>query len=255
MSKPDNNGFEWDDISSDSQFVVGDVERTEVKKDKKTVRDDVSDYIYMNPVKTKKKKSGKKQHKSQRKKRKKTWKKVLLAIVCTLMALVLLTVGTTLFLIFKGKNELLISDIQISSPDGINATVQEGGQYIVYNGVTYKYNENVTTLLFMGTDKRDLNDQNEQGTGGQADVIVMMALDLKNRKLTMVNVPRDTMTDVAIYSASGYYTGMKKQQICLSYAYGDGKKTSCNNTLASVRRIFYARPRRYSRDERRGGRS
>lgn len=242
MSKPDNNGFEWDDISSDSQFVVGDVERTEVKKDKKTVRDDVSDYIYMNPVKTKKKKSGKKQHKSQRKKRKKTWKKVLLAIACTFMALVLLTVGTALFLIFKGKSDLLTDDIQISSPKEIQATVQEGGQYIVYNGVTYKYNENVTTLLFMGTDKRDLNDQNEQGTGGQADVIVMMALDLKNRKLTMVNVPRDTMTDVAIYSASGYYTGMKKQQICLSYAYGDGKKTSCNNTMASVRRIFYNIP-------------
>ena len=242
MSKPDNNGFEWDDISSDSQFVVGGVERTEVKKDKKTVRDDVSDYIYMNPVKTKKKKSGKKQHKSQRKKRKKTWKKVLLARACTFMALVLLTVGTALFLIFKGKSDLLTDDIQISSPDGINATVQEGGQYIVYNGVTYKYNENVTTLLFMGTDKRDLNDQNEQGTGGQADVIVMMALDLKNRKLTMVNVPRDTMTDVAIYSASGYYTGMKKQQICLSYAYGDGKKTSCNNTMASLRRIFYNIP-------------
>ena len=242
MNQPDNNGFEWDDISSSSQFVVGDVERTEVKKDKKTVRDDVSDYIYMNPVKTRKKKSGKKQHKSQRKKRKKTWKKVLLAIACTFMALVLLTVGTALFLIFKGKSDLLTDDIQISSPKEIQATVQEGGQYIVYNGVTYKYNENVTTLLFMGTDKRDLNDQNEQGTGGQADVIVMMALDLKNRKLTMVNVPRDTMTDVAIYSASGYYTGMKKQQICLSYAYGDGKKTSCNNTMASVRRIFYNIP-------------
>ena len=242
MNQPDNNGFEWDDISSDSQFAVGGVERTEVKKDKKTVKDDVSDYIYMNPVKTKKKKSGKKQHKSQRKKRKKTWKKVLLAIACTFMALVLLTVGTALFLIFKGKSDLLTDDIQISSPKEIQATVQEGGQYIVYNGVTYKYNENVTTLLFMGTDKRDLNDQNEQGTGGQADVIVMMALDLKNRKLTMVNVPRDTMTDVAIYSASGYYTGMKKQQICLSYAYGDGKKTSCNNTMASVRRIFYNIP-------------
>ena len=242
MSKPDNNGFEWDDISSDSQFVVGDVERTEVKKDKKTVRDDVSDYIYMNPVKTKKKKSGEKQHKSQRKKRKKTWKKVLLAIVCTLMALVLLTVGTALFLIFKGKSDLLTDDIQISSPKEIQATVQEGGQYIVYNGVTYKYNENVTSFLFIGVDKENLDDQTVQGTGGQADVIVMMALDLKNRKLTMLNIPRDTMTDVAIYSASGYYTGMKKQQICLSYAYGDGKKTSCNNTLASAKRIFYNIP-------------
>ena len=243
MSKPDNNGFEWDDISSGSQYVSGNVERTEVQKDEKTARDDVSDYIYMNPVRQKKSKSGKTKHKSHRKKRKmKTWKKVLLAIACTFMALVLLTVGTALFLIFKGKSDLLTDDIQISSPKEIQATVQEGGQYIVYNGVTYKYNENVTSFLFIGVDKENLDDQTVQGTGGQADVIVMMALDLKNRKLTMLNIPRDTMTDVAIYSSGGYYTGMQRQQICLSYAYGDGKETSCNNTMASAKRIFYNIP-------------
>ena len=243
MSKPDNNGFEWDDISSGSQYVSGNVEKTEVQKDEKTVRDDVSDFIYMNPVRKKKSKSGKTKHKSHRKKRKmKTWKKVLLAIACTFMALVLLTVGTALFLIFKGKSDLLTDDIQISSPKEIQATVQEGGQYIVYNGVTYKYNENVTSFLFIGVDKENLDDQTVQGTGGQADVIVMMALDLKNRKLTMLNIPRDTMTDVAIYSSGGYYTGMQRQQICLSYAYGDGKETSCNNTMASAKRIFYNIP-------------
>ena len=243
MSKPDNNGFEWDDISSSSQYVSGNVERTEVQKDEKTARDDVSDFIYMNPVRKKKSKSGKTKHKSHRKKRKmKTWKKVLLAIACTFMALVLLTVGTALFLIFKGKSDLLTDDIQISSPKEIQATVQEGGQYIVYNGVTYKYNENVTSFLFIGVDKENLDDQTVQGTGGQADVIVMMALDLKNRKLTMLNIPRDTMTDVAIYSSGGYYTGMQRQQICLSYAYGDGKETSCDNTMASAKRIFYNIP-------------
>ncbi len=243
MSQPDNHGLQMDENSGNTDFIAFGGEKDEVKKDEKTVRDDYRDYVYMHPVKKKKTKSGKTRHKSHRKKRKmKTWKKVLLAVACTLLALVLLTVGTAVFLIFKGKSDLLTDDIQISSPDGIEAIVQEGGQYIVYNGVTYKYNENVTNFIFIGVDKENLDDLTVQGTGGQADVIVMMALDLKNRKLTMTNIPRDTMTDVAVYSASGYYTGMQRQQICLSYAYGDGKETSCNNTMASAKRIFYNIP-------------
>ena len=35
---------------------------------------------------------------------------------------------------------------------------------------------------------------------------------------------------------------MEKQQICLAYAYGDGKEKSCENVLASVRRLFYNVP-------------
>ena len=172
----------------------------------------------------------------------KTWKKVLISLACVFTALALIFAGITAFLIIRGQDELFTDDVNITAPDSVDALVQDGGQYIVYNGVTYKYNDKVTSLLFMGVDKRDLNDANDQGTGGQADVLVLMAMDFKNRKLTLLNVPRDTMTDVAIYSAGGYYTGTQKQQICLSYAYGDGKETSCTNTVASVKRLFYNIP-------------
>lgn len=36
--------------------------------------------------------------------------------------------------------------------------------------------------------------------------------------------------------------GTEKQQICLSYSYGDGKESSCENTVNSVQRLFYNIP-------------
>ena len=78
--------------------------------------------------------------------------------------------------------------------------------------------------------------------GGQADAIVMMAMDFDKNKTSMIAIPRDTITDVAVYSVGGSYAGMRKQQLCLAYAYGDGKESSCENMVASVRRIFYNIP-------------
>ena len=251
MSKPGEQAFTWDnDIYSDSSGFRVAEEKTEVAKDDKTTKDDYEDYIYKTPKRKRKKSSSHKSshhshRKSHRKKcrnhKMKTWKKVLLSVLCVFLGLTIIAAGLTAFMILRGQEELFTDDVQITQPDGIDAMVQDGGQYIVYNGVTYKYNDKVTSLLFMGVDKK-MDEKNNEGTGGQADVIVLMAMDIKNRKLTMMNIPRDTMTDVAIYSAGGYYTGMQRQQICLSYAYGDGKEKSCTNTVASVKRVFYNIP-------------
>ncbi len=70
----------------------------------------------------------------------------------------------------------------------------------------------------------------------------MMAYDTKHKKITMINVPRDLMTDVPIYTADGVYSTTKKQQICLAYAYGDGKDKSCDNVKTVVERLFYNMP-------------
>lgn len=249
MSKPGERGFTWDseDTYSNSDKIMVAEEKTEVARDELTVKDDVEDYVFLNPRRKRRRHSGSKSssgHHSHhhKKKKKKTWKKVLISIVCVLLALVLITTGTALLLILKGQGELYTDDVQISAPESLDAVVQEGGDYIVYNGQTYKYNKDVTSLLFIGVDKRDFDIPTAEGAAGQADVIVLMALDFKANKLSMINIPRDTMTDVAIYSASGYYTGMQKQQICLSYAYGDGRESSCANTVASVKRVFYNIP-------------
>lgn len=181
-------------------------------------------------------------HKKHRRRAKmKRWKKVLIAIASTLFALVLILVITVVSLFYRGSQELFNSEIAVSAPEGV--TVQENGKYVVYNGETYEFNENITNMLFMGVDKREIDGEAQvKGTGGQADVLLLASIDTSTGKITLVNISRDTMTDVTVYSAGGSYVGSEKQQLCLAYAYGDGKETSCENTVDSVTRLFYNIP-------------
>ena len=59
---------------------------------------------------------------------------------------------------------------------------------------------------------------------------------------TPILIPRDTMVDVDQYTTDGQYVGVERMQICLSFAYGDGAKTSSNNVLTSAQRVLYGIP-------------
>ena len=187
-------------------------ERLPVEQEDTTVKDDAEDYIFLKPKRAKHRSTASGTiRRAKKRKKMKTWKKFLIGFVCGILAIILIF-------------------------------VDDGGRYVHYNGHTYRLNESVTNLLFMGVDKRDLGDVSDYGTQGQADVIVMMAYDTKHKKITMINVPRDLMTDVPIYTADGVYSTTKKQQICLAYAYGDGKDKSCDNVKTVVERLFYNMP-------------
>ena len=168
--------------------------------------------------------------------------KIVLIVVSIILAIVIVLGGITIYLVNKGQSEMMETELNVIVPTNVAATVQDDGDYIVYNGSTYRYNKDITSLLFMGIDKRDFDDENEQGTGGQVDVIVMIAMNTKARKLSMIAVPRDTIAEVALYTPSGHYTGMQNMQVSLAYAYGDGKESSCENTVSSVRILFYNIP-------------
>lgn len=221
-----------------------------LKKKKKKVYTDVygidddSIIVKSNTTNHYKKHKSKSHHHHHSKHRKmKTWKKVLLSIGCTLLGLIILAVGTVAYLIYQGGNELFNSDIHITAPQGIET--EENGKYVIYNGETYEFNEKVTSVLCMGVDKRDFDEDNNskvKASGGQADVLMLVSIDTSNGKITLFNISRDTMVDVTMYSAGGAYAGTEKQQICLSYAYGDGKASSCENTVNSVQRLFYNIP-------------
>ncbi len=230
------------------------VERRPVIKDEKTVSDEITDYVFSNRSNHKHKKKVKRHHhhhdhnhdheqeriEEQKKNRKRFIKKVVLGIVCSLLALILIAVGSGIFMMINGENQLLTSDYNITVPDF--AETQGNGKFIYYNGHTYSMKENLINFLFLGIDKENINLQKETGTQGQADVIILASFDTKTRKTTMLNIPRDTMTDVTVLTPDGLYVGMKNQQICLSYAYGNGKDQSCENTLHAVQRIFYNLP-------------
>lgn len=214
-------------VSSARPVPAADTERTRTKSSQK-------------PDSRARKKSSRKQ-KAPRKKR---GPLIAVLIIFGILVLLLATaVGAYFYLNKKGEAQLKKNQsiASITAPE--EASSEDDGKTIVYNGAKYKYNEDNINILFMGVD-RDMQDTGEKviGENGQADVLIWAALDSKTGHLSLINISRDAMVDVNKYNVEDKYLGTDKMQLCLAYSYGDGKEKSCENTLQSVSRLMYGMP-------------
>lgn len=192
---------------------------------------------------SKRKKHLRSSYKKNGKKKMKLWKKALIAFGAVVLSLALIVTGTLLYLRGTGKQQFNETSYTITAPESPDVRIKDNGNTIDYKGKTYKYKDYCTNMLFMGIDKKEYEEEKtEIGNKYQSDVIIVISVDAKNNKVTLVNVPRDIITDVSVYSKTGGYTGIEKLPIALSYAYGSTDKESCLNCLDSVRRIFYNIP-------------
>ncbi len=172
-------------------------------------------------------------------------KKKLFIVLISLFVVVVLLLVLVLSLLSIGKNKLLNQEnASLVVPENIVDSGESDGKTVVYQGKKYKYNENITSFLFMGVDKEKLDSTSAQtyGENGQADLLILVALDTSNGKMSAIPISRDTMVDINLYSESGQYVGVSKKQICLAYAYGDGREESCENVVKSASRLFYGMP-------------
>lgn len=147
----------------------------------------------------------------------------------------------------SGKKSLLANDdLNITAPnlEGEDISVEKNGDLVVYNGQKYCYNHNVITVLCMGIDQTQEETEEEHliGGNGQADTILLVALDSETGACSLINVSRDSMVDVDQYTTAGNYAGTNKVQLALAYSYGNGGKSSCQNVARSVSRLFYGIP-------------
>lgn len=179
-------------------------------------------------------------HRRRRKKKMKRWKKVTICVSSVLLGLVAVLASTLAVLVHNGGEQMIPTDYLVTAPSGV--AVEKDGQQVYYNGQAYEINKNITTVLCIGVDQHDLDNPENEASSGQADAIMLCAIDTSTGKTTLINVSREIMVDVDTFSREGTFQGTKKQHICLSYAYGDGKETSCENTITSVRRLFYNFP-------------
>ncbi len=158
--------------------------------------------------------------------------KIGISALCIVLAVIVAFVGAFAYLDLSGKNSLKTVDEQTDYQEVIE-----------YKGNKYVYNEDVVAIAFLGVDKRDLGlSDNAVGTGGQSDADILLTINTKTGKTKAIAVPRDTMVDVDLYSESGIFLRSEKMQLCLSYAYGDGKAKSAENTTTSISRILYDVP-------------
>lgn len=212
--------------------------------EKKKENNDIPDVVISQRGNGKNKKSLRRAKKNKPEKKKmKRWKKVLITILSVFLGLVILLVSTFGIMYSMGKSSLLDTSAMKLTPPDKDTQIIDSGNYIIYNGHTYRYKDTMTSILFMGIDKEELGTVNDVvGTAGQADALYLVAIDTANGVTNTFQISRSTMVDINLYNTEGDFISTENAQICLSYAYGDGKETSAENTITSVRRLFYGLP-------------
>lgn len=170
-------------------------------------------------------------HHKKKKQKLPTAAKIAIAFLVLLLVVVIGIVGTFLFLEQKGKNSFT------------NVTTQTNYEEVIeHEGHKYVYNKDVVAIAFIGVDKRELGTGDAIGTAGQADADIVLTVDTRTGRAKALSIPRDTMVDVDLYSENNIFLRNENMQLCLSFAYGDGKASSANNVTTSISRILYNVP-------------
>lgn len=162
-------------------------------------------------------------------------KKIIIIVLAVLLAIVLALVGTFLILTYVGKSQFHDADTHISAEE---VTIEDETT-ITYNGEKYTLNENVVSVLVMGIDRENVNENFGSGNNGQADVIFVATIDTETKRTCIIPISRETMVDVNLYTQDGKFAGSKHEQLCLAYAYGNTTEQSSQNVLTSVKRLLY----------------
>ena len=177
-------------------------------------------------------------HSSSSRKKKKKEKKLpiaaRIAIGILVFLLLIVVLGAIAFFVMRGMGQ---RDFNNVSAD--NVTYQET---IEYKGHTYKFNDDIVSLAFLGIDQRTLENSTTSDFVGASDADIVISVNTKTGETSVIAVPRDTMVDVDIWSTSGIFLRTEKTQLCLAYAYGDGKTKSCENAVTSISRVLYNVP-------------
>lgn len=121
--------------------------------------------------------------------------------------------------------------------------VGAGYRYTEYNGRKYQYNNRVTTLLYAGLDSFDeLKQTAVYGDKARADSIMLLVLDEASKKMSVVAINRDTMTEVHRFSRNGDDLGTYVTHLGYAYANGDGGAASCENLKTAVSALIGGLP-------------
>ena len=131
--------------------------------------------------------------------------------------------GALLSFSFSRKVERTVSDASYTPPS-------EDGT-IIRDGVTYKRDGSIRAYLFLGVDDVGRSYEN-YGRGGRTDTILLLAK--KGSDLRILEISRDTMTEVDTYDTAGDYLSTGVMQINMQYSFGNNPRRSAYLTKRTV---------------------
>ena len=192
---------------------------------------------------------------SRRRRKKQQKRKTILGVLAKILiffiVLIIASIGGLVYLRYRGQKAMShkAEDVKLTmekenTPDEVEE-IEDDGKTITYKGEKYRWNDNISTILFLGSDRTVEQQEAREsviGINGQADTILLGVIDNKNKKISFINVNRDTMTNVAQYTPDGDYAGDKQMQICLAYSYGKDNEEGCKMMASAVSNLLYGIP-------------
>lgn len=159
--------------------------------------------------------------------------------------------GTVLagYQILKNSGQKSLKNQAVSTTPELASTDENEGygdpDLVWHNGKAYRYNEDITSILCMGIDQQSdeiLKVEGISGESGQADSIFLFVMNPDDKKMKIIGISRDTMTEIPTFDYKGNPLGESVNHLGLAYSFGDGKEKSCEYMMEAVSKLFYKLP-------------
>ena len=155
--------------------------------------------------------------------KKRTYIRVIIFVLCFAVIFASLIIGIG-----------LVEKI-INKSDGFNTDDDYAyfGDEISFEGKKYIPKKYIETYLVLGIDNK------EHSGSAQSDFIALLVIDKATEAVDILQINRDTMTEIRKLSNDGKVTDSFVGQLALAYAYGAGGKNACRNSVAAVENLLY----------------
>ncbi len=168
------------------------------------------------------------------KKKKKKYTKTICRGIIVFFAITAVIVGFTFLSTSLENNRQIPSSSEISKVTDYSNAIYNNGEY-------YEKKNGIETWLLMGIDRTlDVLNQPNAMSSSQTDFMTLVIIDNNNQSYDMVQINRDTMTDIDRISIDGELLGTTvNAQLTLAFTYGIDPYMGSENTVRAVTNLFY----------------
>ena len=155
--------------------------------------------------------------------------------------IIILAAGTAFCVLFRAADRLWSEQHhfrEIRETD--NQTFMDEGA-VEWNGKKYRKKPAMTLILLAGIDKEGTEAASPRvnyRNGGQADFLMLLAIDHGEKQVHQLQIDRDTMAEVTILGVYGNETGTRELQICLAHSFGARAEDNARYTVRAVRKML-----------------
>lgn len=155
------------------------------------------------------------------------------AAAAALLCIVVLSAGG--FFLLHSKKEQ--SRLHVTAGNSVD--MKGGYRTITWKDKEYQYNSLITTILYAGLDSTDpLKASETYSNKARADSVSVVILDKKKKKMSILALNRDTMTEIRRYTRTGEDMGTYVSHLGYAYSYGDGGEVSCEDLKEAVEKLL-----------------